>query len=131
MIKCGTFAALIGRTILSISELAAPCQGAVVVSDEPFRFVQSAMAADDAGVAKGGNRLLKPGIELGGVKRIYLKASFRIRKSKFRLILISCKSRENTSILLRNYWTFGRNAMRWMDGFAAVRTVHKGSPLKA
>jgi len=41
----GTFAALIGLTILAISELATPYQGAVVVSSDPFRFVLSAMSA--------------------------------------------------------------------------------------
>jgi len=61
MIMCGTFAALIGLTILSISELATPYQGAIVVSNEPFRFVLSAMAADQARDAAAGNQSLKPG----------------------------------------------------------------------
>ena len=38
-IMCGTFAALIGLTILAISELATPYQGAVNVSSGPFEFV--------------------------------------------------------------------------------------------
>jgi hypothetical protein len=41
----GTFAALIGLTILAISELATPYQGAVVVSNDPFRFVLGAITA--------------------------------------------------------------------------------------
>jgi hypothetical protein len=41
----GTFAALIGLTILAISELAGPYQGAVVVSSDPFRFVLNSMNA--------------------------------------------------------------------------------------
>lgn len=40
-IMCGTFAALIGLTIMAISELSSPYQGAVNVSDAPFRFVLS------------------------------------------------------------------------------------------
>jgi hypothetical protein len=44
-IMCGTFAALIGLTILAISELATPYQGAVVVSDQAFRIVASAINA--------------------------------------------------------------------------------------
>jgi hypothetical protein len=42
-IMCGTFAALIGLTILAISELATPYQGAVVVSNEAFRMVAASM----------------------------------------------------------------------------------------
>ena len=42
-IMIATFAALIGLTILAISELANPYQGAVVVSDQPFRYALSAM----------------------------------------------------------------------------------------
>lgn len=38
-----TFAALIGLTILAITELAGPYQGAVVVSDAPFRYALSSM----------------------------------------------------------------------------------------
>jgi hypothetical protein len=38
-IMCGTFAALIGLTILAISELSNPYQGTVNVSSQPFRFV--------------------------------------------------------------------------------------------
>jgi FtsH-binding integral membrane protein len=44
-IMVGTFAALIGLTILAISELASPYQGNVVVTDQPFRFVLTAMSA--------------------------------------------------------------------------------------
>jgi hypothetical protein len=42
-LMCGTFAALIGLTILAISELATPYQGAVVVSDQAFRYVAASM----------------------------------------------------------------------------------------
>jgi hypothetical protein len=38
-LMCGTFAALIGLTILAVSELANPYQGTVNVSSSPFRFV--------------------------------------------------------------------------------------------
>jgi hypothetical protein len=51
VIMCGTFAALIGLTILAISELATPYQGAIVVSNEPFRFVLAAMASDQKAAA--------------------------------------------------------------------------------
>ncbi len=37
-LMCGIFASLLGLTILAILELAHPFQGAVVVSDEPFKF---------------------------------------------------------------------------------------------
>jgi hypothetical protein len=47
-IMCGTFAALIGLTILAISELATPYQGAVVVSDQAFRIVALAIKAPGA-----------------------------------------------------------------------------------
>jgi hypothetical protein len=47
-IMCGTFAALIGLTILAISELATPYQGAVVVSDQAFRIVALAINAPGA-----------------------------------------------------------------------------------
>jgi Protein of unknown function (DUF4239) len=40
-IMCGTFAALIGLTILAVSELANPYQGTVNISASPFRFVIS------------------------------------------------------------------------------------------
>jgi hypothetical protein len=40
-IMCGTFAALIGLTILAVSELANPYQGTINVSASPFRFVIS------------------------------------------------------------------------------------------
>src|SRR5208283_4550072 len=42
-IMCGTFAALIGLTILAISELASPYQGAVVVSNAGFKIVAASM----------------------------------------------------------------------------------------
>ncbi len=42
-IMIATFAALIGLTILAISELANPYQGAVVVSDQPFKYALGAM----------------------------------------------------------------------------------------
>src|SRR3984957_20153423 len=45
-IMSATFAAIIGLTILAISELATPYQGAVVVSDEGFRFLIGSMNAD-------------------------------------------------------------------------------------
>ena len=38
-IMCGTFAALIGLTIMAIAELSGPYQGAINVSDAPFKFV--------------------------------------------------------------------------------------------
>ncbi len=42
-IMIATFASLIGLTILAISELSSPYQGAVVISDEPFRYALSRM----------------------------------------------------------------------------------------
>ncbi|HKD65550.1 MAG TPA: DUF4239 domain-containing protein [Candidatus Binataceae bacterium] len=42
-LMCGTFAALIGLTILAISELATPYQGAVVVSNSAFRVLAQSM----------------------------------------------------------------------------------------
>lgn len=42
-LMCGTFAALIGLTILAISELATPYQGAVVVSNQAFRVLAASM----------------------------------------------------------------------------------------
>jgi hypothetical protein len=44
-IMIGTFAALIGLTILAISELANPYQGSVVVADAPFRSALRTMTA--------------------------------------------------------------------------------------
>ena len=38
-IMCGTFAALIGLTIMAIAELSSPYQGAINVSNAPFKFV--------------------------------------------------------------------------------------------
>ncbi len=52
-IMSATFAAIIGLTILAISELATPYQGAVVVSDEGFRFLIGSMNADHASATKG------------------------------------------------------------------------------
>jgi Protein of unknown function (DUF4239) len=54
-LMCGTFAALIGLTILAISELATPYQGAVVVSDQAFRYVAASMkpeSIDAPGVSR-------------------------------------------------------------------------------
>jgi hypothetical protein len=48
-LMCGTFAALIGLTILAISELATPYQGAVVVSNEGFRVLAVSMKLPIAG----------------------------------------------------------------------------------
>lgn len=42
-LMCGTFAALIGLTILAISELATPYQGAVVVSNQAFKVLALSM----------------------------------------------------------------------------------------
>jgi cell division protein FtsX len=42
-LMCGTFAALIGLTILAISELATPYQGAVVVSNQAFKVLAVSM----------------------------------------------------------------------------------------
>ncbi len=42
-LMCGTFAALIGLTILAISELATPYQGAVVVSNQAFKVLAASM----------------------------------------------------------------------------------------
>jgi uncharacterized protein YneF (UPF0154 family) len=42
-IMCGTFAALIGLTILAIAELATPYQGAVVVSNQAFKILAVSM----------------------------------------------------------------------------------------
>jgi hypothetical protein len=42
-LMCGTFAALIGLTILAISELATPYQGAVVVSNQAFKVLAGSM----------------------------------------------------------------------------------------
>lgn len=50
-IMCATFAALIGLTILAISELATPYQGAIVVSNEGFRFLLDSMNASHASTA--------------------------------------------------------------------------------
>jgi len=50
-IMSATFAALIGLTILAISELATPYQGAVVVSDEGFRFLIGSMDSDSGRAA--------------------------------------------------------------------------------
>lgn len=42
-LMCGIFASLLGLTILAILGLAHPYQGAVVVSDDPFRFALTRM----------------------------------------------------------------------------------------
>jgi len=46
-LMCGIFSSLLGLTILAIIELAHPYQGAVVVSDEPFRFAITRMNVMD------------------------------------------------------------------------------------
>jgi cell division protein FtsX len=43
-IMYGTFAALIGLTILAISELATPYQGAVVVSNQAFKILETSIS---------------------------------------------------------------------------------------
>jgi hypothetical protein len=48
-LMCGTFAALIGLTIMAISELATPYQGAVVVSNQAFKVLASSMGLPAAG----------------------------------------------------------------------------------
>jgi len=45
-IMCGTFAALIGLTIMAIAELASPYQGAINVSSSPFKFVINMIERD-------------------------------------------------------------------------------------
>jgi hypothetical protein len=59
-IMCGTFAALIGLTILAISELANPYQGAVTVSDQSYRYVLSQMSRLPPPHASGGAPSLYP-----------------------------------------------------------------------
>jgi Na+/melibiose symporter-like transporter len=51
----GTFAALIGLTILAISELATPYQGAVVVPSDPFRFVLRSLSTEPGPPGSGVN----------------------------------------------------------------------------
>ena len=46
-LMCGIFSSLLGLTILAILELAHPYQGAVVVSDSPFRFAITRMNVMD------------------------------------------------------------------------------------
>lgn len=54
-LMCGTFAALIGLTILAISELATPYQGAVVVSNQAFKVLAISMGLPVSGrIADGG-----------------------------------------------------------------------------
>jgi hypothetical protein len=48
-LMCGTFAALIGLTILAISELSTPYQGAVHVSSDAFDSVLSGMNSGEPG----------------------------------------------------------------------------------
>jgi uncharacterized protein YneF (UPF0154 family) len=55
-IMCGTFAALIGLTILAISELASPYQGVVVVSNQAFRVVAASMKVPAMQPPPGGFR---------------------------------------------------------------------------
>ena len=43
VVMCATFSILLGVTILAILELAHPYQGAVVISDEPFRYAIARM----------------------------------------------------------------------------------------
>jgi hypothetical protein len=50
----GIFASLLGLTILAILELAHPYQGAVVVSEEPFRFAIARMDEMDKIAFSGG-----------------------------------------------------------------------------
>jgi len=45
VIMCGFFSILLGVTILAILELAHPYQGAVTISDQPFRYALSRMEA--------------------------------------------------------------------------------------
>jgi hypothetical protein len=54
-LMCGIFASLLGLTILAILELAHPYQGAVVVSDAPFRFAIARMNEMDK-IAYSGTR---------------------------------------------------------------------------
>jgi hypothetical protein len=49
IVMCATFAALIGLTIMAISELSSPYQGAVNVSSAPFRFVINMIDRDSGG----------------------------------------------------------------------------------
>jgi len=58
-IMSATFAALIGLTILAISELATPYQGAIVVSDEGFRFLIASMNGEHA--QPGAHAVAAPG----------------------------------------------------------------------
>jgi hypothetical protein len=46
-LMCGIFSSLLGLTILAILELAHPYQGAVVVSDAPFKFAITRMNVMD------------------------------------------------------------------------------------
>ncbi len=49
-VMSGTFAALIGLTIMAISELANPYQGGVTVTNAPFKFVLKIINDDAAGL---------------------------------------------------------------------------------
>jgi hypothetical protein len=64
-LMCGTFAALIGLTILAISELATPYQGAVVVSDQAFRVLAVSMELPAPGTVSSIDSL--PGASRPGV----------------------------------------------------------------
>ncbi len=46
-LMCGTFAALIGLTIMAIAELSSPYQGAINVSNAPFTFVIRMIQQDE------------------------------------------------------------------------------------
>jgi hypothetical protein len=46
-LMCGIFSSLLGLTILAIIELAHPYQGAVVISDAPFKFAITRMNVMD------------------------------------------------------------------------------------
>ncbi|HKM98929.1 MAG TPA: DUF4239 domain-containing protein [Candidatus Binataceae bacterium] len=52
-IMCGTFAALIGLTIMAIAELSGPYQGAINVSSAPFVFVLHMIDSDIAHPQRG------------------------------------------------------------------------------
>lgn len=53
-LMCGIFASLLGLTIIAVLELAHPYQGAVVVSDEPFKYAITRMNVMDQVAFSGG-----------------------------------------------------------------------------
>jgi hypothetical protein len=59
-LMCAIFASLLGLTIVAILELAHPYQGAVTVSDRPFKYALMRMDDMDK-VALGSRRQLEPG----------------------------------------------------------------------